>query len=91
MTQSIQIRSFEDLINNPDLLRQLIRSFPGQVFSSKRIRVWITKTYGFDFDEHEERSLGHQLSLILIQMHGEGEIMIYRRPPGDPIKYMWKR
>ncbi len=93
MTQSIQIRSIEDLLSNPDLLRQLIRDFPGQVLSSRKIRVWIIRNFGFYLDEHLERSLAHQLSLILMQMHGQGEIVIYKKSTnwGYPTKYVWKR
>ncbi len=95
MTQSISTRSFEDFIKNPDFLRQEIRNFPSPVLSSRKIRIWIVKKYGLYLDEHEERSLGRQISLILLQMHGEGEIAVYKRSSGHAsgysIKYVWKR
>jgi len=89
MTQSIQIRSIEDL--DPDILRQEIRNFPGSVFSSTKIRRRIVEKYGLWLDSHEEYSLSMKLSMILAQMRDEGEILVYRYSKNHPIKYARKR
>jgi len=91
MTQSIQIRSFEDLINNPELLRQEIEDFPGTVLSAAKIRRRIVEKYGFLLDSHEEYSLSVRLSMILAQKRDNGEILVYRYSKNHPIKYARKR
>ena len=73
-------------------IRKEIESFPGSIFSARKIRRRIIDKYGLSLDQHQEHSLGRRVGDILSRMSDEGRLSVYLRSDSrHPIRYIRKR
>lgn len=84
MNESMAARSIDEID-----IRKEIESFPGSIFSARKIKRRIIDKYGLYLDQRQEHSLGSKIGDILSRMNDEGLLSVYLRSDSrHPIRYI---
>lgn len=77
MSQSIDIRSIEEIDIRKEIDGILTFAKPGAIFDSEKVRNRIARKYRLYLDDHETRSFGRSIGFVLTEMYESGILDVY--------------